>query len=79
MKDNDELCKEIYENLPDNCKSWFGDKKVGIANCFDFTKGIQKRIDQGTKDVIDDIYKRCIYHYEKKIIEKDISFRNTKI
>ena len=77
MKGKKELCKKVYSKLPDNCKSGIRNIGVGFANLVDFSGSVQRDIDEGTKNVIEDIYKTCIQYYENEIIEKDISYRKT--
>ena len=60
------LRKDIYKNLPYGCKSAIANFGVGIG-CF-FSGGVEKEVDDSTKQVIDDIYNRCLKYYSRKIM-----------
>ena len=68
LEDDYRLREDIYQSLPDNCKSFFQDKGVGFVSFFGVGKD---RISNGTVDVINDIYKKCIDRYVSKIISED--------
>lgn len=69
LKEDNYLKDEIYRSLPDNCKSFIQDIGVSGLNIFGFA---QDKINKGTTDVINDIYKKCINAYVKRIINEEI-------
>ena len=72
LKEDYDLRKSIYDSLPEDCKSFWKDTGVYGMSFFSF---VQKRINRGTTDVINDIYKKCIDRYVSKIIYEEISQR----
>ena len=66
MKEDDNLCNSIYENLPREYKSFLKDKKIWGYNILGKTTKflgfnyIDNNINKETDDIIDSIYYQCI-------------------
>lgn len=70
LEDDYELRRDIYDSLPDECKGWFMDKGIWLF-------GSKDRINNGTTDVINSIYEKCINKYVSKIIQEDRAQRRS--
>ena len=68
LEDDPQLRYEIYDSLPGNCKGMFS---YGLVCIF----GTTKRVNEGTTEVINDIYQKCIDKFASKIIQEDIDQR----
>ena len=72
LLENDyDLRESIYNSLPKECKSFVTNMELTI----DFFGISDNSVNQGTIDVINDIYKTCINKYVSKIINEEISKR----
>ena len=70
MKNDKDLCEQIYKTLPKGCKSFFRNLCIlGISKPF------HKKLDNTTTKLIDDIYNIIINKYTEIIINHDISER----
>ena len=74
LKDDQSLRERIYYKLPDECKSTVSNMGISIVNIFG---SYDKDINKSTERVINDIYDICISEYANKIINKEISQRNS--
>ena len=74
LKDDPYLCRRIYEKLPSECKSNLKDLGIFFVQNFSY---VQDKINRGTREIINDIYETCINEYTYKIINKEISQRNS--
>ena len=68
LEDDPQLRYEIYDSLPVNCRGGFA---YGVVYMF----GTTKRVNEGTTEVINDIYQKCIDKFGSKIIQEDIDQR----
>ena len=68
LEDDPQLRFEIYDSLPGNCR---GMLSYGLVYPFCTTK----RVNEGTTEVINDIYQKCIDKFASKIIQEDIDQR----
>ena len=71
LEDDYDLRNSIYQSLPAECKSF----STNVALKIDFFGFSGNRINKGTTDVINDIYKKCINKYISKIISEEILMR----
>ena len=86
MKDDKELCKNIYQSLPGKCKNNFKDsamtgvKWVGERSIFGWKPlgVIENKIDSGTNDVIKYIYYQCLEKLIPNIMNEEIISRKNK-
>ena len=66
LEDDPQLRFEIYDSLPGN---WKGGFSYGLVYIF----GTTKRVNEGTTEVINDIYQKCIDKFASKIIKEDMT------
>ena len=75
LKDDYSLCNDIYNSLPDECKSTLSDIGIGLGNVFGT---FSSRINDATTDVINTIFDKCINKYISYIIREEINTRKNK-
>ena len=72
LKDDKDLRKDIYDSLPKETKKEIYDFGVGVIDLLPFGSD---HVNNGTSDVINNIYQKCIDKYVSKIIQEDIEQR----
>ena len=70
MKNDKDLCKKIYKALPKECKSF-----IRNAGIYCISSQIQNKLENNTRNYINEIYNIIINKYTEIIINRDISLR----
>ena len=83
MKKDRHLCNVIYDELPNHCKGFIKGSSMGVAKFlgeinilgFQPLKCVEERFDEGTNDIIKNIYIKCINRYISIIMNEEIFSR----
>ena len=77
LENDRNLREEIYNSLPQECKSNFRNVGISVGNFISFGL-FDDNINNSTTNTINDIYEKCIDKYISKIISEEFSERKEK-